>query len=64
MDNELKKCLSGEWYDCHAPVFIEFKKKTHRLLLRYNALPYESRAERLAVLKEMLGTESPLETMS
>ena len=56
MDNELKKCLSGEWYDCHAPVFIEFKKKTHRLLLRYNALPYESRAERLAVLKEMLGS--------
>ena len=29
---------------------------THRLLLRYNALPYESRAERLAVLKEMLGS--------
>ena len=26
MDDELKKCLAGEWYDCHAPVFIEFKQ--------------------------------------
>ena len=56
MNDELKKCLSGEWYDCHAPVFIEFKKKTHRLLLKYNALPYESREERRAVLKEMFGS--------
>ena len=48
MNDELKKCLSGEWYDCHAPIFIEFKKKTHRLLLKYNALPYESREERRA----------------
>ena len=56
MNDELKKCLSGEWYDCHAPIFIEFKKKTHRLLLKYNALPYESREERRAVLKEMFGS--------
>lgn len=56
MNDELKKCLSGEWYDCHAPIFIEFKKKTNRLLLKYNALPYESREERRAVLKEMLGS--------
>ena len=56
MNDELKKCLSGEWYDCHAPVFIEFKRKAHRLLLKYNALPYESKEERRAVLKEMLGS--------
>ena len=56
MNDELKKCLSGEWYDCHAPVFIEFKRKTDKLLLKYNALPYESREERRAVLKEMLGS--------
>ena len=37
INDELRKCLSGEWYNCHAPVFIEFKKKTHRLLLKYNA---------------------------
>ena len=52
----LYKCLSGEWYDCHAPVFIEFKRKTHRLLLKYNALPYECRDERRTVLEEMLGS--------
>ncbi len=56
MNDELRKCLSGEWYNCHAPVFIEFKKKTHRLLLKYNALPYECRDERLTVLKEMFGS--------
>lgn len=27
MNDELKKCLSGKWYDCHAPIFIEFKKR-------------------------------------
>ena len=20
---ELEKCMAGEWYDCHAPEFIE-----------------------------------------
>ena len=43
MKTELEKCLSGEWYDCHAPVFIEFKTKTHKLLLEYNALPYDAK---------------------
>jgi hypothetical protein len=22
---EIEKCMHGEWYDCHNPVFIEFK---------------------------------------
>jgi hypothetical protein len=22
---ELEKCLNGEWYDCHAQVFVELK---------------------------------------
>ena len=35
MNDELKKCLSGEWYDCHAPIFIEFKKKTNRLVKKF-----------------------------
>jgi len=21
---ELEKCMAGEWYDCHDPVFLEF----------------------------------------
>ena len=27
MKTELEKCLAGEWYDCHVPVFPE-KKNT------------------------------------
>lgn len=23
MKNELEKCLAGEWYDCHDPVFLD-----------------------------------------
>ena len=25
MKNELEKCLAGEWYDCHNPIFLEYK---------------------------------------
>ena len=53
MKNELEKCLSGEWYDCHAPVFMGFKRKTHELLLKYNSLSYECKEEKYAILKEM-----------
>lgn len=53
---ELEKCMAGEWYDCHDPVFLEFKKKAHRLLLQYNALPYEQKEEKRRVLEEMLGS--------
>ena len=27
MKTELEKCLAGEWYDCHVPVFPELKRK-------------------------------------
>lgn len=56
MKTEFEKCLAGEWYDCHAPVFLQLKKKTHGLLMRYNSLSYEQREEKNAVLKEMLGS--------
>jgi hypothetical protein len=23
MQTEIEKCMNGEWYDCHDPVFIE-----------------------------------------
>ena len=46
MKTELKKCLAGEWYDCHAPIFLEFKRKTHSLLMKYNSLPYEKQEEK------------------
>lgn len=53
---ELEKCMAGEWYDCHDKVFLEFKSKTHRLLMKYNSLPYDHKEEKRQVLKEMLGS--------
>ena len=53
---ELEKCMAGEWYDCHDKVFLEFKNKTHRLLMKYNSLPYDHKEEKRQVLKEMLGS--------
>lgn len=55
MKNELEKCMAGEWYDCHDPIFLEFKRKTRELLPKYNALPYEQKAEKRAVLEKLLG---------
>lgn len=55
MKTELEKCLAGEWYDCYDTIFLEFKKKTHGLLMKYNSLPYEKKEEKYAILKEMLG---------
>ena len=56
MKTEMEKCLAGEWYDCHATVFLELKGKTHRLLMRYNSLSYEQKEEKYAILKEMFGS--------
>ena len=53
---ELEKCMAGEWYDCHDKVFLEFKSKAHRLLMQYNALPYDRKEEKYRVLKEMFGS--------
>lgn len=56
MKTEMEKCLAGEWYDCHDPIFMELKSKTHHLLMKYNSLPYELKKEKQEVLKEMLGS--------
>lgn len=56
MKTELEKCLAGEWYDCHDKVFLDFKNKTHHLLLKYNSLPYDRKTEKREVLEEMLGS--------
>ena len=50
MKTELEKCLAGEWYDCHVPVFPELKRKTHCLLMKYNFLPYEGKEEKQVLL--------------
>lgn len=56
MKTEMEKCLAGEWYDCHDNVFLELKSKAHRLMMKYNSLPYEQKAEKREILKEMLGS--------
>lgn len=56
MKTEMEKCLAGEWYDCHHPVFLDLKSRTHKLLMRYNSLPYDQKGERYDVLKEMFGS--------
>lgn len=52
---EVEKCLSGEWYDCHAPEFLEFKRRAQELLMRYNALPYDAKDAKREILHELLG---------
>jgi len=55
MEDELKKCLAGEWYDCHDPVFLEFKARARELVNRYNSLSYEDRAGRREILTQLFG---------
>lgn len=56
MKTELEKCMDGEWYDCHDEVFVEFKAKARRLLGEYNSLPYDRKAQRYQVLKNLFGS--------
>lgn len=56
MKTELEKCMAGEWYDCHAPVFLEFKARAQELLMQYNALPYDRKTEKYEVLKSLFGS--------
>lgn len=55
MKNEWEKCMAGEWYDCHAPIFLGSKSKARRLLAAYNALPYDQKEQKRKILEEMLG---------
>lgn len=52
---ELEKCMSGQLYNCHDRVFLEFKEKTKKLLDVYNALSYGKKAEKKEVLQNLLG---------
>jgi len=56
MKTELEKCMDGEWYDCHDPIFMEFKAKARKLLERYNAVSYENKDERRIILTELFGS--------
>ena len=52
MKTEMEKCLAGEWYDCHNQVFLDLKTRTHKLLMKYNSLPYEDKEKKHSLLKK------------
>ena len=56
MKNELEKCLAGEWYDCHDPIFLEYKDTARRLLKKYNSLEYNQKKEKTEVLKKLFNS--------
>ncbi len=43
--------MAGEYYNCHDKVFTGFKAAARKLLAEYNALSYEQKEEKAAVLK-------------
>lgn len=55
MKNELEKCLAGECYNCHDPIFLSYKKNARELLAEYNRLAYDQKAEKRAVLERLFG---------
>jgi acetyltransferase-like isoleucine patch superfamily enzyme len=56
MKTEHEKCISGEWYDCHDEVFLGYKNTARELVMHYNTIPYNGKAERYQVLKTLLGS--------
>lgn len=54
--SEYDKCMAGEIYDCHDPVFLGFKAKMRKLLREYNGLGYEDRQRKRELLGEMFGS--------
>ena len=52
---ELDKCLSGEWYDAHDEVFLEYKNNARKLLKQYNSLEYDRKKEKTEILGRLFG---------
>ena len=55
MKTELEKCMAGEWYDCHDPIFIAGKARASEWCAKYNSVPYSKRKERRKMLEELFG---------
>lgn len=53
---ELEKCMEGKNYDCHDKIFLEYKNTARKLLAQYNALSYDKKEEKNAVLKQLFGS--------
>ncbi len=54
--NELEKCMAGKWYDCHDEIFLEYKNTARKLLAQYNALAYDQKKEKTAILQKLFGS--------
>lgn len=54
--DEREKCLSGQIYNCHDGIFLEYKSKARELLSLYNGIPYTQKERRYEVLKELFGS--------
>lgn len=52
---ELEKCMAGEYYNCHDPIFLDMKKHARDLLQKYNILRYEQKQEKTDILKRLFG---------
>ena len=53
---ELEKCMAGEWYNCHDQIFIDRKARASDWCRQYNSTPYDQRANRYTLLKELFGS--------
>lgn len=53
---ELEKCLAGELYDCHNPIFLDYKNRIRELLASYNSLPYGRKQEKTHLLRQLFGS--------
>lgn len=54
--NELEKCMVGKWYNCHDPIFLEYKNNARDLLSQYNSFAYNQKEEKMEVLKKLFGS--------
>lgn len=53
---EQDKCMAGEIYDCHSPVFLDRKARATDWMQRYNSLPYSDRSKRYGMICELFGS--------
>ncbi|MDR2600562.1 MAG: sugar O-acetyltransferase, partial [Oscillospiraceae bacterium] len=53
---EKEKMLAGELYDCGDPELMEIWNSGKNLMLEYNSLAYENKAEQSRILDKLLGS--------
>ena len=50
---EMEKCMAGQCYDCHDPVFLNLKANARKLLKEYHQLQYEQKKEKRRILEQL-----------